>query len=270
MYAQWPIHLADCQRDHAVSQWDAFKIPQTLLATTQHAQSSVLLTLPIELLLLVIAHAEPVDRLFLALTCKNMLAISSIVPLTVPSAPRHRADRLNCSAMLAILRALQPRGTSGRPSKTWSPCCVCYRYRPKKQRYWQLVGKRYGVDASSAILAGYDWIVESWSRKGSFSYQCPECCYRGRPKQYVCPYAGRSAVSCRRRRWACARRPKLLLQDLCDDCLDRLIETAAASAAASASAAAVAAASASAAASAAASASASAPASRSGGRRGRR
>ncbi|PFH59191.1 hypothetical protein XA68_12675 [Ophiocordyceps unilateralis] len=176
MYAQWPYHLADCQRDHAPTQWEVLKIPHTLLMMSQDAQPSALVALPIELVLLIIAYADPVDRLFLALTCKNMLAISSIEPITIPSAPRHRADHLNCSAMLAIMHAIHPRGTRGRPNKSWALCCVCYRYRPKKQKYWQRKEKRPAKDdVSCGLLANYDTVVENWSHRGSTSYQCPEC-----------------------------------------------------------------------------------------------
>ncbi|KAG0152778.1 hypothetical protein PDIDSM_2583 [Penicillium digitatum] len=118
MYAQWLYHLEDCQRDHAPAQWGAFKIPQTLLETPLVTQSSGLVALPNELLLQIIANAHSVDQLSLALTCKRMLALSAMATITIPSALMHRAYSLNCSAMLALLRALQPRGARGHPKKT--------------------------------------------------------------------------------------------------------------------------------------------------------
>ncbi|QQK46449.1 F-box domain containing protein [Penicillium digitatum] len=175
MYAQWLYHLEDCQRDHAPAQWGAFKIPQTLLETPLVTQSSGLVALPNELLLQIIANAHSVDQLSLALTCKRMLALSAMATITIPSAPMHRAYSLNCSAMLALLRALQPRGARGHPKKSWAPCCVCYRYRPKRRGYWTLVEKLYEEDLFCGILAGYEYVVDSWSDKRSSSYQCPEC-----------------------------------------------------------------------------------------------
>ncbi|PNY28306.1 Uncharacterized protein TCAP_01766 [Tolypocladium capitatum] len=186
MYSQWCFHLGDCQRDHAAAQWGTFKIPGTLqlLATPQVAQTSALLALPNELLLQITKHAGSVDQLFLALACKKMLAISAMTAITIPSARRHRADRVDCSAMLAILGVVQPRGPRGHPRKSWAPCCVCYRYRPKRKSYWALVRRRYKGEDSCGFFSGYDWTVHSWSRKDSSSYQCPECWCRERIREY--------------------------------------------------------------------------------------
>ncbi|KND87657.1 hypothetical protein TOPH_07698, partial [Tolypocladium ophioglossoides CBS 100239] len=186
MYAQWPFHLEDCRRDHAGAQWDALKIPPTVLGTSQVAQSSALLVLPNELLLQIFAHAACLDQLFLALTCKRMLAVCCMTTIMIPSAPRHRADRLNCSAMLALLGIMQPRGARGHPKKSWAPCCVCYRYRPKRKSYWK-VEKRYQEGLYCGILAGYDSVVDSWSHKWSSSYECPECWCEERISRYGRP-----------------------------------------------------------------------------------
>lgn len=43
--------------------------------------------------------------------------------ITIPSAPRHCAAGLSCSAMLAILPVIQPLNASRRTDKRWSPCC---------------------------------------------------------------------------------------------------------------------------------------------------
>jgi hypothetical protein len=79
--------------------------------------------------------------------------------------------------MLAILHIMQPLDARKRKNNSWGPCCDCYRYRPKRKSYWRIVGGRYGVDVHSGctILSGYAGVVDSWSRKGSSSYQCPEC-----------------------------------------------------------------------------------------------
>ncbi|TVY67298.1 Heterokaryon incompatibility protein s [Fusarium oxysporum f. sp. cubense] len=89
----------------------------------------------------------------------------------IPSAPKHRAYHLDCSAMLALLRIVQPRDARGRTKKSWAPCCVCYRYRPKRKGYWKGVQKRYPKEMACGILAGHDSIVQSWSEKQSLVHE---------------------------------------------------------------------------------------------------
>ncbi|KAH6971927.1 hypothetical protein EDB80DRAFT_733964 [Ilyonectria destructans] len=184
MYAQWPYHLADCQSEHASAQWNAFKIPQTLLEPPQATQSSGLLALPNELLLQIFLHAGSVEQLFLALTCKRLLNISSMTVTMIPCASKHRAYRLNCSAMLALLHVVRPLDGRGRFKKSWAPCCVCYRHRPKRKSYWKGVKTRYPSESASGILAGHDSIVDSWRKNQSSSYQCPECWCEERINKY--------------------------------------------------------------------------------------
>lgn len=174
---------AVCQRNNSK------KKTRLLGATPTTTQSSALLTLPTELVLQILAYAGSVDQLFLALSCKRLLLISSLKDISIPCAPKHRAHGTNCSAMLAILRALQPLNTQGRANKTWAPCCDCYRYRPRKKSYWKMVGKRYQVNlyVGCKILSHYDDVVESWSCKRSCSYQCPECWCSERISKYGQP-----------------------------------------------------------------------------------
>lgn len=138
-------------------------------------QSSELLVLLNEVLLEIFKHSGAVDRLFLALTCKRLLSISSMTATIIPCASKYRAFRLNCSAMLRILNAVQPLGACGRLKTSWAPCCVCYRYRPKRRSYWKGVDKQYPAYLACGILTGYNVSVDSWSERGSISYQCPEC-----------------------------------------------------------------------------------------------
>ncbi|KAB5526475.1 hypothetical protein GE09DRAFT_472889 [Coniochaeta sp. 2T2.1] len=95
--------------------------------------------------------------------------------LSIPCASHHRGT--SCSAMLAILRIMQPLDARRRKNDSWAPCCDCYRYRPRRKSYWKIVGARHGVYVhfGCKILLGYDEVVDSWSRKRSSSYQCPEC-----------------------------------------------------------------------------------------------
>jgi hypothetical protein len=148
---------------------------EQLLKQSHPIQSSGLLVLPNELLLEILVHVDSVGQLFLALTCKRLLVVSSMTITMIPSAPKHRAYHLDCSAMLALLRVVQPRDARGRSKKSWAPCCVCYRYRPKRKGYWKGVQKRYPKEMACGILAGHDSIVQSWSEKRSSSYQCPSC-----------------------------------------------------------------------------------------------
>ncbi|KAJ3455281.1 hypothetical protein MRS44_013881 [Fusarium solani] len=184
MYGLWPYDLADCESEHAPTQWNAFKIPQTLLEQPQATQSSGLLALPNELLLQIFMHAGSVDQLFLALTCKRLLNISSMTVTMIPCTSKHRASRLNCSAMLALLHVVRPLDARGRFKKSLAPCCDCYRYRPKRKSYWKGVEKRYRRESASGILVGHDSIVDSWSKKHSSSYQCPECWCEERINKY--------------------------------------------------------------------------------------
>ncbi|WQF77001.1 Putative F-box domain-containing protein [Colletotrichum destructivum] len=184
MYAQWPSHLADCQSEHAPAQWDTFKIPLKLLVQPQPIQSSGILALPNELLLQILMHVNPVSQLFLALTCKRLLVVSTMTVTMITSAPKHRSHRLDCSAMLAVLHTVRPTDARGRSKTSWAPCCVCYRYRPKRKPYWKDVQKSYPKEWVCGILVDYDSIVQSWSKKHSSSYQCPDCWCEERMNKY--------------------------------------------------------------------------------------
>ncbi|KAH7120199.1 hypothetical protein B0J13DRAFT_568643 [Dactylonectria estremocensis] len=79
----------------------------------------------------------------------------------IPCASKHRASRLNCSAMLALLHVVRPLDAHGRIKKSWALCCVCYRYRPKRKNYWKGAKKRNPRESASGILVGHDSIVHS-------------------------------------------------------------------------------------------------------------
>ncbi|ORY64860.1 uncharacterized protein BCR38DRAFT_431168 [Pseudomassariella vexata] len=182
--ARWKrlsFDLQDCKQGHASACWGKFKIPKTLLVASQATQSSALLQLPNELLLLIFRYTRLVGDLALALTCKRLLVVSSMTAIRIPSAARHRAvPDLNCAGMLRLLRVMEP---PKRPSR-WALCCDCYRWRPKRQVYWKSALKKYAAESSSRLLKGYCHVVESWSRKSSPSYQCPECWCAERSRKY--------------------------------------------------------------------------------------
>ncbi|ORY58155.1 uncharacterized protein BCR38DRAFT_448246 [Pseudomassariella vexata] len=125
MHAKWSHAFADCHSKHAPACWDAFKIPQALLSAPHAVQSSALSVLPTELLLKIFAHANAFEQLFLALTCKRLLAVYSMTTMIIPSAPKHRSvPSLNCSAMLRLIYVMQPLEKHGYPKKNWAPCLI--------------------------------------------------------------------------------------------------------------------------------------------------
>ncbi|KAI0436076.1 hypothetical protein F4803DRAFT_573030 [Xylaria telfairii] len=164
--------LRRCLESHR-AQWSAFKIPQILYTAPQTAQSSTLLALPNELLLEIFVYAGPAERLYLALTCKQLLIVSSMISITIPSAPKHRVSYPDgCMAMLRLLDGMLVRNTRGEPKDTSSAVChICYRYRPKNKRFWKGVEKRY----STISPTEYSKVVKKWCHRHSPLYQCPEC-----------------------------------------------------------------------------------------------
>ncbi|KAI8952527.1 hypothetical protein F4801DRAFT_599934 [Xylaria longipes] len=184
MYGQWEYDLEDCLIQHS-AQWSAFKIPQTLYTARQAVQSSTLLALPNELLLEIFTYTGSVDRLFLALTCKRLLGVSSMIVITIPSAPKHRVFAPgSCKAMLGLLHGMRILNTRDRPKDTSSAiCCDCYRYRPKKKRFWKGVEKRYPAVPPEVLDEWYNYIVDNWCHRRSQSYQCPECWCEERAKE---------------------------------------------------------------------------------------
>jgi hypothetical protein len=145
-------------------------------------QPSALLLLPNELLLRILAYAGPVEQLFLALACKQLLKVSAMMKISIPSASKHHAYALDCPALLGILRCLPSRGLSKR---SWALCCDCYRYRPKRSSYWlRIVGKRCIMKPYCELLKDFELLVQRWSKAGSSSHQCPECWCEANIRKY--------------------------------------------------------------------------------------
>ncbi|KAI0544845.1 hypothetical protein F4679DRAFT_589111 [Xylaria curta] len=165
-----------CQTSHS-ELWGAFKIPQVLCTPTQAVQPSALLALPTELLLEIFGHVAPVEKLFLALTCKRLLTVSSMVTIEIPSAPKHRNfARKPCRAMLGLLHGMR-RGISRDITNSSAVCHDCYRYRPKKKKFWSGVEKRYSAAKPRVVETWYCSQVEFWCRERiiPISIRCPEC-----------------------------------------------------------------------------------------------
>ncbi|QUC21014.1 uncharacterized protein UV8b_05255 [Ustilaginoidea virens] len=149
--------------------------PGQLLQQPQAAQPSRLLALPNELLLQILTHAGSVDRMLLALTCKRLLAVSFMTVTMIPSASRHHAYQLNCRAMLDLVHAVRPLDARGRRRVSWAPCCVCYRWRPRRKAFWNFIPKQYATEIAAGIMDDYDYIIQRWGKSRSAMYQCPSC-----------------------------------------------------------------------------------------------
>lgn len=158
---------------------------QRLVETQSVAQSSTLLTMPTEVLLEIFTQANAVDKFFLALTCKRLAAVASMIVITIPSSSKHRAARLSCRGMLSILAVMQPLDAKRRPLKPWGPCCDCYRYRPRMEIYWKGVWENHQSEWPSQCLEWYDKGVRRWGRKDSDAYQCPECWCEAHFRKYT-------------------------------------------------------------------------------------
>ena len=136
--------------------------------------SAAILHLPTEILLLIFHQAYRLDRLCLALTCKRLLQVSSLLPLHIPSVPRHRlhvsTPATPCIGMVTLLRRLKLLGRTGRAKKTVALCCDCLRYRPTRKGFWNKDAK--GLQEVGSMYA-WEAKVASWNRRSSL--QCPAC-----------------------------------------------------------------------------------------------
>ncbi|KAI0434577.1 hypothetical protein F5Y09DRAFT_235464 [Xylaria sp. FL1042] len=176
VFGQWSSGLEKCQSTHQYF-WSLFRVPRILFIAPRASQSSPVLTLPNEVLLEIFLHVDPLERLLLALTCKRLLAIASLVTIRIPSADLHRYGSNNCRAMVALLQMIQPLDQHGQPDeKAWGICGYCYRHRPKDKKYWE---GRKSEPARRAMLIGekarYGDAVEVWCAKWTIPYKCPEC-----------------------------------------------------------------------------------------------
>jgi hypothetical protein len=84
---------------------------------------------PTELLI----HADSLDPLCLALSCKRLLQISASVSVKIPSL----TISLSSCPKTKLLRRLMPLDARGRPKRSWAVCGDCLRYRPTRKSYWK-------------------------------------------------------------------------------------------------------------------------------------
>ncbi|KAI1201107.1 hypothetical protein F5X97DRAFT_320766 [Nemania serpens] len=107
-------NLNNCWKDPE-HKWCAFKIPRTLRSLpplpSLPARQTTILSLPTELVLALFHLLNSGDQFKLAISCKRLLAISSMVTILIPSATIHRTlDDINwmpCDGLTETLLASQ-------------------------------------------------------------------------------------------------------------------------------------------------------------------
>ncbi|OCK78444.1 hypothetical protein K432DRAFT_301951 [Lepidopterella palustris CBS 459.81] len=145
--------------------WKAFIIPQNLL-NSPTILSSPFLVIPTELLIQIFRHADPLDQLCLALSCKVLLQTSALVSLKTLSLAGHRG-LCSCRKIEEFLKRVEPLDAHGKPKRSWGYCVDCIRYRPTRKSYWK--GKHTGWLRTKH----WEMAVTCWNV--GYSLQCPEC-----------------------------------------------------------------------------------------------
>ncbi|KAH8655749.1 hypothetical protein BX600DRAFT_72802 [Xylariales sp. PMI_506] len=147
-------------------------LPTVLLEASGQGQSSMILRLPLELLIMIFKYVGSVADVCLTITCKQLIKVSYAVDLMIPSASKHRnAHSSGCLAMRCLLHLVGPVDSRNRLTKTLAICCYCFRFRPTRKSYWKVVRKKFPTDRWK--LAVVDDKIGSWCRRSSL--QCPEC-----------------------------------------------------------------------------------------------
>ncbi|KAG9233936.1 hypothetical protein BJ875DRAFT_29250 [Amylocarpus encephaloides] len=143
--------------------WNPFIVSQNVLLspTTQIQQSSKLLLLPSEILVMIFRflRADPLNQICLAFTCKQLLETSQLLNLKRPTLFYPKICRC------------QLRDKRGRVKVTWIVCYDCLRFRPRKQSYWKKKQSYWSQEKKE--LYGWENLLRSWA-SGSL-LQCPDC-----------------------------------------------------------------------------------------------
>ncbi|OBT74993.1 hypothetical protein VF21_06296 [Pseudogymnoascus sp. 05NY08] len=141
--------------------WDKFIIPSEVLATLSDACSAApLLQLPTEILIIIFDKVNLIDQLCLALACKHLLQVSTVVSMD--------ASEPDALSMQALHYQLHPT------TKDWRTCFGCTQYRPKRERYW--IAKADKEKWAETEAKQYDMmtIIHDWEHRHHIFY-CPEC-----------------------------------------------------------------------------------------------
>ncbi|KFH40985.1 hypothetical protein ACRE_083060 [Hapsidospora chrysogenum ATCC 11550] len=150
----------------------------------RYYHDSPLLKLPTEIFLLISENAHTLDRITLALTCKDALAKSLLLRLQVPSPFFHRTPwssvtldfnkpLCHCGGLEPLLRRLRPRNPAGYADRAWKLCVDCMRYRPRRAGYWHNKRRATRHVANAARVSAWKNAVTNF-RAGNKS-QCPKC-----------------------------------------------------------------------------------------------
>lgn len=156
-------------------------------------QSSSLLRLPAELLIEIFEHVGLLDQIALAIACKRLLQVSTLVPLKISSMAGQYCDS---GTMEKLLKIVQPLNEAGRAKMTWIVCLDCFQWRPRKKSYWTKRLQRLPlreiwneVEVIRTRTMEERWYnrVQHWNCKSSL--QCPECWYHEEMREmskYLC------------------------------------------------------------------------------------
>ncbi|CAG9986373.1 unnamed protein product [Clonostachys byssicola] len=179
-----------CETKHGHRLWGPLKTPEVLEGRPAGAKDAAIQGLPNEVLRMIFKLVErPVDKLGLAMTCRQLFRVASDFDVSIPSAAKHRDDGGDCPGMLRVLHRVRPVDARKRVNSSWALCCDCYSHRPRKKAYWLTKGKKYQVHVTSGcgVQELYGKIVKDWCLRGSSSYQCPECWCKEHLDQYGHP-----------------------------------------------------------------------------------
>ena len=130
------------------------------------------LRLPLELIVDIFNKCEALDRVCLALTCKHLLQVSSLVRIRIPSVAKHRfLPPSTCDDVFSLLSRIAPRDDSGRLERNIGLCCDCLRYRTRQTQYWNNYKDKYlGMGLSPEMWKN---VVRRWH--DNYNFQCPQC-----------------------------------------------------------------------------------------------
>lgn len=135
---------------------------------SQASQLPPILRIPKELQLEIFSHAEDNDQLCLALTCKQLLQVSTMVNLELPSSQGHM-KLLPCPRMQDLLNRIRPLDAQGREITTIALCVDCHQYQPKAVSYWVMAKTR---QQTVNVEDWYEMVVK-WTMQNS--ERCPAC-----------------------------------------------------------------------------------------------